>query len=228
MRSLSLEDFGAVTNAEGRSEEKPSRSEDRYEDGYNAGWDDAVAKIEADQKRISGDLANGLVSLVASRGEAVATLVDAMEPALRDIFDKLLPHAAERAFFGILMEELRSIAQAGNDRLSLIVAFEDVPAVERLMAESDLGSLSVEVVGEPVLSMSQALIRWPGQERRIDLEEVLAALDESLEALLGSYSNTVSSGPSAALSDNQAGAHPMATDSGSHLSDMPQKEAING
>ena len=47
--------------------------------------------------------------------------------------------------------------------------------------------------------MSQALIRWDGQERRIDLEGVLAALDDALETFLA----TMDRGPDAADADTK-------------------------
>ncbi|CUH40665.1 hypothetical protein JSE7799_03400 [Jannaschia seosinensis] len=229
MRALSLEDFGAddVTPQVTVPEVK---TDDRFDEGYNAGRDEALAGIEAEQSRISESLAKGLNDAIAARRDAVGGTIAALEPALREIFDKLLPHAAEKAFVGILVDELRELARSAADRLSLRVAPEETAAIGNLLKRTDLGELQVDVVGEPTLSMSQALIRWPGQERRIDLEETLGALDSALDAFLAS-----ATGADADFrpGDSVSGA-PEADDT-FEIPDlenpdpkMHQKEAING
>jgi len=200
-----LEDFGqsaaSVVPAR-RAADVPS---DGYDDGYNAGWDDAIAQVERDQTRVSEQLANCLLDLHQEHCGAMVGLIDSLEPALRDLFDKVLPHAAEKAFLPGLVEDLRGILETGAEQLTLAVPPEDVPALTRLLERADITESQAVVTSEPALAMSQALIRWTGQERRIDLDGVLAGIDSSLDTFLATL------------------------DRGQNAADLPElKEAKNG
>jgi flagellar assembly protein FliH len=175
-----LEDFGGTAPASPvRAAPKPGA----YDEGYAAGWEDAVSRLDARNAVVGERLAETLGTLAASHREASATVIAALEPALREIFDTLLPRIAQDAFLPVLMEEIAAITAADDRALILLVAPEEEPALIRLL---DRGGLSdrVTVRAEPALALSQALIRWGGQERRIDLDGVLAALDDALEAFL--------------------------------------------
>ncbi|WP_339640529.1 hypothetical protein [Jannaschia helgolandensis] len=157
---------------------------DRFDDGYNAGWDDAMAQVEAEQSRVAAQLAERLTGLERDQRAAMTTALMTLEPALRDVFDKLLPSTVERAFLPILLEEVEAVLDAGTECLTLVVAPEDAAPVARLLERGGIAAERVTVTPEPALSMSQALIRWTGQERQIDLEGVLTALDDALETFL--------------------------------------------
>ena len=180
--ALRLEDFGALGQAPGMA--SVDHANDRFDDGYNAGWDDAMAQVEAEQSRVAAQLAERLTGLERDQRAAMTTALMTLEPALRDVFDKLLPSTVERAFLPILLEEVEAVLDAGTECLTLVVAPEDAAPVARLLERGGIAAERVTVTSEPVLSMSQALIRWTGQERQIDLEGVLTALDDALETFL--------------------------------------------
>jgi len=180
--ALRLEDFGARGQAPGMA--SVDHANDRFDDGYNAGWDDAMAQVEAEQSRVAAQLAERLTGLERDQRAAMTTALMTLEPALRDVFDKLLPSTVERAFLPILLEEMEAVLDAGTECLTLVVAPEDAAPVARLLERGGIAAERVTVTSEPVLSMSQALIRWTGQERQIDLEGVLTALDDALETFL--------------------------------------------
>ena len=180
--ALRLEDFGARGQAPGMA--SVDHANDRFDDGYNAGWDDAMAQVEAEQSRVAAQLAERLTGLERDQRAAMTTALMTLEPALRDVFDKLLPSTVERAFLPILLEEVEAVLDAGTECLTLVVAPEDAAPVARLLERGGIAAERVTVTSEPALSMSQALIRWTGQERQIDLEGVLTALDDALETFL--------------------------------------------
>ena len=180
--ALRLEDFGARGQAPGMA--SVDHANDRFDDGYNAGWDDAMAQVEAEQSRVAAQLAERLTGLERDQRAAMTTALMTLEPALRDVFDKLLPSTVERAFLPILLEEVEAVLDAGTECLTLVVAPEDAAPVARLLERGGIAAERVTVTPEPALSMSQALIRWTGQERQIDLEGVLTALDDALETFL--------------------------------------------
>lgn len=196
MNAAILEDFGSRLSVLSSAHAAPALSDgiDRYDDGYNAGWDDAMAQVDADQARVGEGLANRLCTLEHGHRESTAAALVALEPTLREIFDKLLPRTAERAFLPLLLEEIRALLADGADKLTLHVAPEEQAAVSRLLERSGIDTKRAAVRAEPTLSISQAQVRWDGQERRIDLESTLGALDEALETFLATMDRGTDAG----------------------------------
>ena len=199
MTRLALEDFG--TPGGGRDfahrtmAAAPESPSDRFDDGYNAGWDDAMAQVEADRTRVGQKLGERLASIARTQEEATAAVLAALEPALRDVFDKLLPRAAERSFLPVLIEEIETLLTGDTGDLTLLVSPEEISATRHLLERSDIPRATVTVAAEPALSLSQALIRWQGQERQLDLEGTLAGLDEALETFLATLDRPNTAAP---------------------------------
>lgn len=199
MSGFALEDFGsrAWTARPVAGAAAAKAGADRFDAGYNAGWDDAMARVEAEQTRVGERLAERLDALELGQRAANAGALAALEPALRDVFDKVLPHAAGRAFLPLLLDEMATVLSGDAGHLVVQVAPEEEAAVLRLLERVGHPPGRVAVRAEPTLSISQALIRWEGQERRVDLEGVLAELDDALETFLA----TMDRGPDAAEID---------------------------
>lgn len=176
-----LEDFGEARPSFAARPSATSAAPDRFDDGYNAGWDDAMAQVDEEQTRIGEQLATRLAEIERDHSVARQDLIADLEPALRDVFDKLLPHAVERAFLANLLEEVTIAIDSTNEQLRILVSPEDVAPMVRLLERSQIGSQQAVVSAEPALAMSQALIRWTGQERSIDLGGVLTDLDAALD-----------------------------------------------
>ncbi|MCK0168246.1 hypothetical protein MWU52_11835 [Jannaschia sp. S6380] len=186
MSPLALEDFAAGT-AEVRASpaaDVATRADDRYDEGYNAGWEDAVARLTAEHGRIGEELGARLTTMGLDRQAAIASVLESLGPALRDIFDRLLPASAQRALLPIVMQDLRRILADTPGPAEVFVAPEEAAALSALVERSGIGSDRARVLPEAALSLGQAQIRWPGGERRIDLEAALTALDDALEAFL--------------------------------------------
>ncbi|TFL18444.1 hypothetical protein [Jannaschia formosa] len=185
--TLSLEDFGRRPAAAPAAKPAPApapAADHDYDTAYNAGWDDAMAQVDTEQGRIGERLGERLGELERDQREATQAAIGALEPLLHEIFDKLLPRAVERGFLGVLLEEIGTLASDDAGRFAIQVAPEEAPRLTRLLARTDIAPDRVQVRGEPALAVSQALIRWEGEERRIDLEAVLTALDDALESFL--------------------------------------------
>ena len=179
--SALLEDFGHPATRRAAETPAPAEPEGRYDDGYNAGWEDAMAQVEAEQARIGAQLAERLAALGVDNADRQSALIGSLEPALREVFDKILPHAVERGFHAILVEEITRALETANAQLTILVSPEDVAALSRLLQRAGIAEDLAVVAAEPALAMSQALVRWTGQERRIDLDGVLTDLDTALD-----------------------------------------------
>jgi flagellar assembly protein FliH len=185
MTRLALEDFGARPSA-AREPAAPATPPVDYDAAYSAGWDDAMAQVDGEQGVIAHRLADRLKSLELDRSDCVAATVRSLEPLLHEVFDKLLPHAAERGFLALLLDEIQAAAAGAGDPMTVRVSPEEAPQLTRLLGRAGLGPDRVTVAPEPALALSQALLAWEGRERAVDLSRVLAEMDAALDDFLAS------------------------------------------
>ncbi|WP_179380981.1 FliH/SctL family protein [Jannaschia marina] len=177
-----LEDFGRpLTRA---SAPLTAATEGQFDAGYNAGWDDAMRQVESDRAAVGSELAERLKTLSQERAAARREMIAQLEPALREIFDKVLPRAADRSFLPSLVEEIAEIARTAETTVRLLVAPENCVPVRRACAQAELSDAEVEVCSEAALGPAQAFAKWGGEERQFDLDRVLQDLDAALETFL--------------------------------------------
>ena len=170
-----LEDFAPTSLA-------PVPVADRYDEGYRQGWDDAAAELKADDLRLGARLAACLETASHTQAEAVALCLDRLEPLLAEMFDKLLPRAAERAFLPLILEEAETLLRdARGAALALHVAPEAVGPLQAFLGDARLERLRIE--GEVGLAPLQARFVHPEGERELDLGRLLDALDDAYDAL---------------------------------------------
>ncbi|UWQ18444.1 hypothetical protein [Jannaschia sp. M317] len=194
MSRLPLEDFGKPRPIPVPEIATMPVDTEEFDAAYNAGWDDAMAQVDSEQGRIGEKLGDRLVTLERDQKAAISSAIAALEPMLHEVFDKLLPRAAERSFLAILLDEIRDLMAAEAGKLLIQVAPEEAPELGRLLDRANISPERVTVRAEPALALSQALVRWDDQERRIDLEAVLSALDDALESFLASIEQEPSDG----------------------------------
>ena len=75
-----------------------------FEQGYSAGWDDAVAAQQGDQTRIRADLARNLQSLSFTFQDARSHVLQAIRPLILEMVNRLLPEVARETLAPTLDE----------------------------------------------------------------------------------------------------------------------------
>lgn len=150
-----------------------------YEQGYTAGWDDAVAAQGDDQTRLRADLARNLQGLAFTYHEARGHILRAVEPLFSTILARLLPELARLSLAPRIVEALTPLAEAAADTpVQLVLSPLARPAVEAAIAEAS--ALPLEIHEEETLGEGQAYLRLGTRETRIDLdravEEIAAAV----------------------------------------------------
>lgn len=181
-----LEDFGTV-----RFAGSPRMSDvdletlklEAFENGYKAGWEDALKSRTEEQDRISGDFARNLEDLSFTYHEAHAHVMQAMGPLLQDIVNTVLPEAI-RASIGIrVVEQLSDMARTvGTQKVEIVAALPDVDAVNGLLTR-DFG-FPIEVTEDATLAQGQVFLRMAQDERQIDMDSVLTGIREAVAALM--------------------------------------------
>jgi flagellar biosynthesis/type III secretory pathway protein FliH len=140
-----------------------------YEQGYTAGWDDAVAAQADNQALLGAEIAKNLQELSFTYQEARTHVLRAIEPLLAQMSERVLPDMARAALAPMIVETLRPLADALADTLVINPAAR--PAVEAVLERA--GSLPVTIETEPTLGEGQAHLRFGQAETRIDLDRAV-------------------------------------------------------
>ncbi|MDW3180400.1 ABC transporter ATP-binding protein [Roseobacter sp.] len=178
--------FGGVKPSDAPREEISSEvTEDQqlqsFENGYQAGWDDAV-KAQADSvAKISAEFGQNLQDMSFTYHEALSKLTSSMKPVMAEIVDKLLPPLTRDSLGMHIVDQLMEmIKEQPNQPIQIVVAPSQVETIQDL-AEGKLTD-PFEVVAEQSLGDGQAFVRIGSVERSIDLDAVLAGIGKAIAA----------------------------------------------
>ncbi|MCJ7871017.1 ABC transporter ATP-binding protein [Marinovum sp. 2_MG-2023] len=181
-----LEDFGgtraaATTPVLQDDEEIETRRLAAFEEGYQAGWDDAVQAHAKDKIRLTSDLAQNLLDLSFTYNEAYSHLLREMRPLLIEIIDKLLPEVMRRSIGPRIVEELQN---AASENLAcdahILVHPGLVETVESLIERED--SFPVLIRGDVKMAEGQAQLSLADREIEINLDDVISEISAALDA----------------------------------------------
>lgn len=144
-----------------------------FENGYKAGWDDAVAANTDERSAMQAEVARNLQALSFTYHEARGHVLAAVAPLICDALAQILPETARSALPGLVYEVLRPMLESAADApVSLMVHPAQHDAVELLLAGQT--GLPVIVVAEPTLGEGQAWLRLGESETRLDLDAAVA------------------------------------------------------
>lgn len=184
-RRLELDDFGHPSAAPAAA---AVLSEDArlaaYEDGYKAGWDDAVAAEEESQARIATDFARNLRDLGFTYAEARAHVLDGITPLLCLMAEKILPETARDCFAENILDLVRAEAGKSADQPIQIVINPSQRAALDSLLEQAAPAFPLVVTEEDSLGPGQAHIRSGAGETTLDIDEAEARIREAVAAAL--------------------------------------------
>ena len=152
-----------------------------YEQGYSAGWEDATAAHEADQNRISSDLARNLHSLAFTFQDARSHILEAMRPLITEITTRVLPEVAREAIAPTVLDALMPMTEALADTPIVLVVN---PAMRGRIEEltSHAVALPIVINEEPTLSEGQVYLRLGLVETKVDLTQAVADITAAVRA----------------------------------------------
>jgi flagellar biosynthesis/type III secretory pathway protein FliH len=187
MPALRLEVFDTVSAADGSLQplvEATAVEEAKvasFEQGYSAGWDDAVAAQQGDQTRIRADLAQNLHSLAFTFQDARSHVLQAIRPLILEMVDRLLPEIAREALAPTVLEALTPLADDLADApLTLVLNPAVRGQIEDLVAQAT--GLPMVIEEEPSLPEGQVYIRFGPTETKVDLSQVTADIAIAVRA----------------------------------------------
>ena len=157
--------------------------ETAFEQGYAAGWQDALEHMRNEDalRRIAAEEALQAVSF--SYHEAHAALQARFLALMQAILAQLMPEAVRLALPSCLEKELADLVRWNTGLpVEILCAPQACATLEPVIAQA--GGLKIELIPEPSFTEAQVALRLGAQERRIDLDGVLAALGAIFERSL--------------------------------------------
>lgn len=152
-----------------------------YENGYKAGWDDAVNAQKDDSSRITSDFAQNLNELSFTYHEAYGHMMKALKPLLYQIVGSILPEIARKSLSAQIVEQLLEMAGGlTGPEVEIVVAPQNVLAMKGML-ETD-ANLPIKIIEENSLGEGQAYLRFGQSERQIDNQEVLSGVSAAFDA----------------------------------------------
>jgi flagellar biosynthesis/type III secretory pathway protein FliH len=152
-----------------------------FEQGYSAGWDDAVAAQQGDQDKIRADLARNLQSLSFTFQDARSHVLQSIRPLILEMVNRLLPEVAREALAPTVLEAVMPLAEELADApLTLILNPAIRTQVEELLMQAT--GLPMVVEEEPTMPDGQVYIRFGSSETKVDLAQVTADIGIAVRA----------------------------------------------
>ncbi len=154
-----------------------------YEQGYTAGWEDAVAAQNTEKSQMAADLAHNLQTLSFTYHEARVHILRALEPLLTEMVAQVLPEIAKGALTATVQDALMPLAETAADSpIKILFNPAARPSIEPLIERSNGPPL--ELVEEPTLGEGQVFLQLGAVETRVDLDGALVEIKAALEDFL--------------------------------------------
>lgn len=180
-----LEDFSAARSGEAMKRLSEDEWEDQrltaFEQGYSAGWEDAMQAQARDQTRVSAALARNLEDISFGYHEALAQMTEALEPTFRGLIDAVLPDVMARTFGHHIVAQLRDMATDTMTGPAVLVVPVGAAAAVQPMLDRDF-SIAVDLAEDPCLEPGRALIRLGTGERELDFDRLMTSIRNAVDA----------------------------------------------
>lgn len=183
-----LEDFTVDPMAAGRLQliDEDTLEERRlaaFEQGYAAGWEDAVAAQTTEDDRVVSGLAKTLEDLSFTYHEALAQMAVSLRPLFQGLVGTVLPDALNRSFGHHIVEQLNDMASEDIAQPALLVVPKGAGKALQPILDRDF-SLPVQLIEEASLPPGQASLRIGQAERDIDCNRLLASISEAMDTYI--------------------------------------------
>ncbi|ESW62493.1 MAG: flagellar biosynthesis protein [Rhodobacter sp. CACIA14H1] len=186
MPRLRLEEFGtAGAQPDPATGEEDVAHQTAYEDGYAAGWEDAVAAQATNEAQLATAVADHLRSLSLLVEDARSQLLATLEPLFADLCTGLLPEMARLTLGPVVADAMMPMAEQMVDRpMRLRASAATRGPLEAYLAQA--GTVPFEVVEDPSLGDGQVVVATDRIEAKVDLDAATAAIARKVRAFFDS------------------------------------------
>lgn len=196
-----FQDFGTMTPAQvGKQSLSVDQIEDiklqAFENGYKAGWDDAIGAQTESLTHVSAELAASLQSASFEYHELRATMNAATQSIMSEVVEKILPKMAQ-ASLGVHIRDLvsSSIRESLDKPIEIAVGNGSEDAV-RAVLTLDLQE-PFTLVTDACLSPNQVVLRLGDGEAEINLDKTVADIASAITTFFETQKSEETDGESA-------------------------------
>lgn len=160
-----------------------------FENGYQSGWDDAVAAQGTTRDNVTAEFARNLQEASFAYHEARTALARELRDLVEPLLGELLPLLARETLALHVLDIVSSAAKKAMDQpIEIVVAPNRVLTLEALF-EASLTE-PFEIRPDDTMDQDQVFLRLGSQEQEIDFQPWL----EQVNASLASYLDTIGKG----------------------------------
>lgn len=152
-----------------------------FEQGYSAGWDDAISANAENRTRISAALARSLEDMSFTYHEVRTQVLASVEPVFESLVSAVLPATMMRVFGYRIVEELCALT---TEQIAqpVVIAVSSGESVGLKEIVSHDFALPVEVQEDHDLDPGMAIIRVGSREYELDSSQLMASVNQSVTA----------------------------------------------
>lgn len=193
-----FQDFGGESKTEKEvssldAEEVEDQKLQAFENGYQAGWDDAISAQSDSGKHVSAGLASSLKDASLEYQEVRDSLTSSVQEIMSGVVKTLLPKIARDSLGAHICEQVVAMTQSGSERtVQIAVAPEAEDVVRSILPEGS--ETQCEIATDQLLAPTQAILRLGKDEREIDLERILTEISQSITAFFETQTLEVKDG----------------------------------
>ncbi|WP_170571450.1 ABC transporter ATP-binding protein [Ruegeria atlantica] len=152
-----------------------------FEQGYSAGWEDAVQAQEQSRGQISTDLARSLEDMSFTYHEATSRMTLSLEAMFQSLVNVVLPEMLDRGFAARLVEQLTDMAREQIGQPMQVYVPKECAADVDALLPPEL-SLPTRVIEDLSLEPGQARLQVGTSQREVDCSGLLAAVAGAFDA----------------------------------------------
>jgi flagellar assembly protein FliH len=164
-----------------------------FEQGYSAGWEDAVEAQEQDQTRITGNLASSLEDFSFTYHEAITQLLESIEPVFRSLVDLVLPNLMARTIGQHIVEQLGDMARNQAFGPATLVVPLGASAILHPILDQEL-PMPVRIVEDAEMDSGSAFLRLGSTESVLDSAALLETMRAAIDAFVYQNSEELKNG----------------------------------
>lgn len=196
-RTLHLEDFAPVAPTALARETTEGLTETQrlsaFEQGYKAGWDDAIVAADEDQSRITTDLAARLQDLSFSFHEARAHVLAGVEALVTSVMRTLAPRIGADVLPHLVLDHLQDLMQASADTpICMRVSPSDRAAIQAMLPQDPGFPILIEESAD--FASGQVTFVMGQSESELDLGECFAQIEQKIDIFFSDNERQLANG----------------------------------
>lgn len=161
-----------------------------FEQGYGAGWDDAIRAQADSGKLLTETMQQSLLDARLTSDAAQKAFISATRPLIESLIGKILPAIAERTLpehvAGLLV---KAIEEASDLPVEIRVSPDELAAVSRILDGEMPGNS--RIAADEDLERGQACFALGTSEKQIDLPELISEISAAVESFYHSVQEEV-------------------------------------